>query len=551
MKNLFIITILFLIPVIALNAGTPEAPDLYGGRMGIERVAQKSYPLVFQCYSSEPHKSADEPVWIQIDLGVSKQIDLVKLYPVVRDGWDHYYRSRFPLRFRIETDDDPKFPNPRLITDQTGTDFITEKDANNVEIWAKIENFRPAKPVAGRFVRLTVTKLPTDDNKSFLFELWRFEVISNGKDVAEGRTLTDSDRGYLGKHTLLRPQRPMGEGAVIDCPENVTQPETWNPAKINLSVPRRGVTIGDGAIKTVMERNASYLMNSFTFDDLVKDFRKRAGKAAPGNMMGLNNPWVNVLPGSNAGRFLMGAGNHLRWIEDEPLRERMNAIVDEIDNCKEPNGYYIMGYPENKIFYFEFGGYCRSWVTQGLIETNYAGNEKALPMLRKYYDWFNECPYLPELVRRGGFGRQGIIASTRLFNTPVGKPKDLQIVQQYYQENFWMNQLTDRDVDCIWRFPYDRPHCYLIPTLESYADLYMATGEQRYLDAALGGWDLYRDYYQHIGGSISICELSDFPPKSNFLHHGTGELCGNVFWMFLNQRFHLLFPEKEVYVNEI
>ena len=69
---------------------------------------------------------------------------------------------------------------------------------------------------------------------------------------------------------------------------------------------------------------------------------------------------------------------------------------------------------------------------------------------------------MPELVVRGGQGRQGIIASTRLYFTPVGKPEDLQVVQRYYQENFWMQQLIDKDVDAIWKYPYDRPHGYLI-----------------------------------------------------------------------------------------
>jgi DUF1680 family protein len=172
-------------------------------------------------------------------------------------------------------------------------------------------------------------------------------------------------------------------------------------------------------------------------------------------------------------------------------------------------------------------------------------------MLRDFYDWFNHCPYLPELVYRGHHGRQGIIASTRLYNTPVGKAEDLQVIQRYYIEKFWMEQLIDRDVDAIWKMPYDRPHSYLIPTMESYADLYKATGEQRYLDAVFGGWDLYREYYQHIGGSISVCEGPPFPPKSNMLNGLTGELCGNVFWVFLNQRLHLLYPEEEKFVNEI
>src|SRR5665648_78042 len=84
----------------------------------------------------------------------------------------------------------------------------------------------------------------------------------------------------------------------------------------------------------------------------------------------------------------MGAGNTLRWMENAELRERMNQIVDVIDECKEPDGY-IMAYPKDKIFAGEYGAYTRSWVTHGLIEAGYAGNKKAFPLLRGFYDWLN------------------------------------------------------------------------------------------------------------------------------------------------------------------
>ena len=123
-----------------------------------------------------------------------------------------------------------------------------------------------------------------------------------------------------------------------------------------------------------MENNISYLMNSFTFDELVRNFRVKAGKPVQPLEERLNNFWFVDLPGQEAGRFLMGAGNTLRWIENPEMRERMNKIVDVIDECKEPDGY-IMGYPKNKIFAGEYGAYTRSWVTHGLIEAGYAGNE--------------------------------------------------------------------------------------------------------------------------------------------------------------------------------
>ena len=248
---------------------------------------------------------------------------------------------------------------------------------------------------------------------------------------------------------------------------------------------------------------------------------------------------------------MTGAGNTLRWMENADLRKRMDDIVDIIDQCKEPDGY-LMAFPKHTIFDHENGAYTRSWVSQGLIEAGYAGNKKAFPLLRGFYDWFDNSEYLPEMLRRAGQGIQGIIPITRTYFTPVGKPKDIQVVQQYFQENYWMEALAKQEPNSIWRYPYDRPHNYLVTGIEAYLDLYRATGAEKYLDAALGAWNLFHDNWEHIGGSLAINEGTFlYEPKSYYLRRNTGELCGNSFWIKLNQRFHLLYPEEEKYVNEI
>jgi len=246
----------------------------------------------------------------------------------------------------------------------------------------------------------------------------------------------------------------------------------------------------------------------------------------------------------------MGAGNTLRWIDHPELRRRLDAVVDGIAQCRQPNGY-IMAYPEDTIFYSERGAYTRAWLVHGLIEAGYAGNPKAFELLRGYSDWFNQCSYLPQLLRFAVQGGQGMIANTRMYFTPVGKPADIQVIQRYFQENYWMDQLAAREDRAIWQYPYDRPHCYLLTNLEAYLDLYRATGDPRYLHAVEGGWELYHDKWENPGGSISIIEFVVSPPKSYMLHAELEELCGNAFWAFLSQRFHLLDPENEKYVTEI
>jgi DUF1680 family protein len=246
----------------------------------------------------------------------------------------------------------------------------------------------------------------------------------------------------------------------------------------------------------------------------------------------------------------MGAGNTVRWIDHPELRQRLNRVVDGIEACREPNGY-IMAYPADTIFYSERAAYTRAWLTHGLLEAAYAGNPKALPMLRGYYDWFNEQSFLPEMSRGVIQGGQGMIANTRVSLSPVGKPADAQVIQRYYQEDAWLAGLAKRDEDQIWQYPYDRPHCYLLTNLEAYLDMYLVTGDARYYDAVLGSWELYRAHWQQAGGSISIIEFERDPPNSNYLRQKLGELCGSSFWVFLSQRFQLLHPDDERYATEI
>ncbi|MCX7008674.1 MAG: glycoside hydrolase family 127 protein [Kiritimatiellaeota bacterium] len=511
-----------LLLVCGVAFGEGDAP------MGVERIARFA-PLG---YVSKPVGTNTPQVWLQVDLGKSFKIEKVKLFPKL----DSYGTSSpfFPARFKLEASDDPEFKTCALIADQTGADVANPMDV--------VANY-PAKDVRGRYVRLTVTKMhkisvkpdpakPETKIPKFKFDLSKLEVFSGGKDVAEGCTVSDSQQGKLGATLLTRHPRPQGECVVTDNPGNVIPAEQWKPVAYKAQAPLGGVRLEGGVLEAAVKSNVVYL------------------KPNPPGIRAPHKFWEEALAGSCAGRFLMGAGNSVRWMDHAELRARMNAIVDGIEECRQPNGF-IMAYPENTMFTSERAAYTRAWLTHGLIDAGFAGNAKAFGLLRGYYDWFDVNPYLPELLRRGGQGVQGMIANARMYFTPVGKPQDLQVIQRYFQENYWLEQLAARKPEAIWQYPYDHPHNYLITSLEPYLDQYRATGKQLYLDAALGGWELYHDNWEHVGGSIAICEMDVYPPKSYLLHKHTGELCGSVFWVRYNQRFHLLNPDEEKYVNEI
>lgn len=543
--------------VLWADAGSPTlAPYLTGLRMAATPAT------AYRAYRSKAVAKPNVETWVQIDLGKSVAIDAIRLFPAserMYPGRDQYYAGEgFPLRFVIEAAGDEAFSAPVVIADFRNSDFP--------DPWDNITEY--SVPGAhGRYVRLTATRLrpvkanpkndlPTGDeppeSPEYTLTLAKMAVLSHGTDVAIGcKVSADAELGNKELTSqLTRPYRQDGEEISRDNPDAVTEPATWTPPKFKAQAPRSGVNLHGGVFQKAMENNIQYLLNSYATADLLRQFYERTGKVKDFTPTGSQKFWEEDLAGSNAGRFLMGAGNTLRWIHDPELQKRLDAVVDGIAECREPNGY-IMAYPQDTIFYSERAAYTRAWLTHGLLEAAYCGNEKALPMLRGYYDWFNRQSFLPEMLRGAIQGGQGMVANTRVGASPLGVPRDAQVIQQYYQEDAWLRGLARREEAQVWQYPYDRPHCYLLTNLEAYLDMYLITGDPIYFDAVLGAWELYRAHWQQAGGSFSIIEFENNPPDSNYLSQKLGELCGNSFWVFLNQRFQQLNPEDERFAAEI
>ncbi len=543
-------------PVLALAGETVPSLTPYVTGMRMAATPASAY----RAYRSKIVSNPDTTTWVQLDLGSSIPIDFIQLYPAserMYPGRDQYYAGEgFPLRFKIEIADEQDLTNFRIIADFTQSDFPDPTD--NITQYA-------ARAQRARYVRVTATRLrPVKvspaaapgaapvDGPDYTLTVAKIGVISGGRDGAVGCKSTADDQ-YGNKDLLpqlTRPPRQDGEAIRMDNPHSVTDSSAWKRIQFNAEAPKSGVTLSGGLFETALKFNAQYLLNSYTTDELLRQFYERTGKVKGFKPTGSQIFWEEDLAGSNAGRFLMGAGNTVRWIDDPELRRRLNAVVDGIAECRQPNGY-IMAYPEDTIFYSERAAYTRAWLTHGLLEAAYAGNAKALPLLRGYYDWFNEQSFMPEMLRGAIQGGQGMIANTRVSVSPVGKPEDAQVIQRYYQESAWLDGLARREKDQIWQYPYDRPHCYLLTNIEAYLDLYLVTGEKRYYEAAHGAWELYRAHWQHAGGSISIIEFENDPPDSSYLRQKLGELCGSSFWVFLSQRFQLLHPDDERYATEI
>ncbi|MDD3242459.1 MAG: glycoside hydrolase family 127 protein [Eubacteriales bacterium] len=318
-----------------------------------------------------------------------------------------------------------------------------------------------------------------------------------------------------------------------------------------LDVPTGGVRLTGGRLKKAFDNNLSFL-KGFDVNHLLYWYRVHAGKPAPGAPYAADaGHFENNLKGQTAGEFLMGAGTALLWQEDETLRAMMRTVLGEIAACKDSDGFLIP-IPREQFSGKEYPNYTRAWITFGLLDAGYAGEDDAFALARGMADYFNTCPVLP-YVKDLNLGFQGILANTRMYDAPNGKWDDIQVAIDHYQETWWLEQVIRGDHRAIYDHPGNHPHSTLLTALEGYCDLYRATGTPLYLQTVKAALGMYEDKWQHVGGGINMCENDSFYPGCNWLSpsHNYNELCSTNFWMLLNQRMHRLEPDNAHYADEI
>ena len=320
-----------------------------------------------------------------------------------------------------------------------------------------------------------------------------------------------------------------------------------------LFTPLHGVRLTGGLFRKVFENNIGFIrrldMDRMRYwFDVKKGFTPRAERY-PGH-------FEDNLKGQTASQYLMGAGNVLRWEECEPLRQGVNEIIDFIEDGAEDDGF-IMPVDKRNFAFREYPHYVRIWLSYGLIAAARGGNEKAFRLLRNWQDWFNHCPDLP-VIKYLELAFQGVVASTSVFMTEIGKDEDMEITRKYYEESWRLAEFIAHDPNAVQtrrqhgKEPH--PHGSELEGFEGYLDLYRYYGAPYLLNAVMGCWDLYKRDWQHPGGGIVMCEFAEnAKPGANYFlkENRYNELCCTSFWLHINQRLHRLFPDEEKYTFEV
>ncbi len=322
-------------------------------------------------------------------------------------------------------------------------------------------------------------------------------------------------------------------------------------AALKARAPMSGIELTGGRFARAFENNIGFL-KGFDIDRILYWYRVHAGKRAKGAPYADDSGhFENNLKGQTAGEFLMGACTTLLWKEDDALRSMVRTILREMEECRDSDGF-IIPIPREEFATKEYPNYTRAWITFGLLDAGFSGEQAGFRLARDMTDWFNHSDVLP-YVKDMNLGFQGILANTRVYTSPVGKDEDIQVAVDHYQETWWLKQVISGDHRAIYDHPGNHPHSTLLTTLEGYFDLYRATGDEIYINAVRSALKMYEDKWQHVGGGINMCEHDNYYPGCNWLSpsHNYNELCSTNFWVLLNQRMHLLEPMNAHYVDEM
>ncbi len=326
------------------------------------------------------------------------------------------------------------------------------------------------------------------------------------------------------------------------------KPDSWRRVPYAADAPVRGVTLHPGPLRDCFDRNTEYLNRCFG-----SPYLSAAG----------NNNWYQQLPASAEGRMLAGAGHTLRWGERADMRRIVDTVVRRVKARQSQEGYclpYDVAFmnPQKDPWKDERRNYDRVGLTRGMLAAGMSGNPDAYGVMRRFYDWLNQSNYYPHLLAGEHDGsahncNNGHAGSLLMFFSPVGKPEDLIAVERYFVQDFFIDQAKNAELLSLGYYPLHTPHSYVLLAFEAWLDHYRATGAAKYLEAAKGAWRIVKDSYEHVGGTIAICEMGPgkYPPGSYHLGKHTGETCGSVFWADFNHRFLQLYPGEECYAAEI
>ncbi|MBX3441454.1 MAG: DUF1553 domain-containing protein [Planctomyces sp.] len=316
-------------------------------------------------YHSGIETAQDVAKWVQIDLGARIPLHSIVLWACHDDFNGIGAGFGFPVRFRIELADDPAF-------ESTVTTLI-DRTANDVPNPGTAPHTFAARAQAGRYVRITATKLAPRQN-DFIFALAEFEAID-----AEGRN--------------------VAAGAPVQAADSIEAPIRWRTTNLTDGLaPGKAIAVDAAALRA--EREA-------LLERVVPDQQRQALAALRNELAQIESGLAEVQPSGTvyAGTIHHGGGSAFRGTGPDGGRPRSIRVLDRGD-VKSPGEEVGPGVP----------ALVRELAAEFELPEGHAEGERRAALARWITDPRNPLPWrsIVNRVWQYHFGR-GIVATPNDF----------------------------------------------------------------------------------------------------------------------------------------
>jgi DUF1680 family protein len=244
----------------------------------------------------------------------------------------------------------------------------------------------------------------------------------------------------------------------------------------------RGVTLEAGPLKTQVEEVRRFYL-AIPDDDLLKGFRARAGRPAPGKDLG---GWYSGDVFLVFGQIVSGLARLHAGTGDTACREKANRLIAEWAKCIEPDGYFYASRKPNAPHYI----YDK--MLWGLVDSYiYCGNREALVPLSRITDW--AVRNLDRSRRVNDTATEWYTLSENLYRAylATGEAKYRQFAEVWEYHDYWDTYARGGDIfaprpDGTSTAAY---HAYShVNTLGGAAAAYLVKGQATYLDTVKNAW---------------------------------------------------------------
>ena len=246
-----------------------------------------------------------------------------------------------------------------------------------------------------------------------------------------------------------------------------------------------GVRLQDGMLKTQYDRARDFFYN-IPNDDILKGFRERAGREAPGHDLGgwySGDPavtywWSKGDAFHTFGQWLSGMARMSKAAGDNALGEKTAQLMLEWGKTIEPDGYFYYSRRPNAPHYIYEKTVC------GLVDLYEYGERKdALPFLEKITDW---AITNLDRIRKPDQGTEWYTLSENLYRAYqlTGNPKYKTFGDLWRYTPYWKTFTSGSELSRHDHHAYSH-----VNTLSSAAMTYAVTGDAEYLQTIVNAYD--------------------------------------------------------------